>query len=535
MVRRSTTLRRLSPRRGLTLAEMFISIGLVGIGLTAALNAVGAAKVGQFRASLWQHGNLLADDLMSEILEQDYADPVDGPDSFGLRADESATADRTLFDDVDDYDGWSATPPQRADGTAMSQLPDWERLAEVFWVDVSDPSQIVAGNQGAKRIRVTVKHNGAVVAEIVALRTSGLPPLQACCFGDGSCESLRPERCTSAGGTAQAPSVKCATFDCSCARLLFVVTDATNPTAQELARKARMETWNYIVQLISASAPQSEFDTAVADADVAYISTEIVADQLSTKLKAAAIGVVNENAYLIDDFQLSSGTLFTVLRNNIKVLDNTHFITSPFSNGQLEITNVAQRLVIFGSQIAPGVRALAEIGNNNSTLATVKAGDELSDGLPAAGRRVQLPWGDTDFDFNELNDDGLTVMCRAIDWAAGLEVVCGDGTCDTGEECDCLVDCGVPAAFEQPNLTCDDGLDNDCDGATDCADINCPADPACFVTICNNGACEAGEDCNSCAADCSGISTGPPSGRYCCGNGVAETAEGNGSICDGNY
>jgi hypothetical protein len=28
---------------------------------------------------------------------------------------------------------------------------------------------------------------------------------------------------------------------------------------------------------------------------------------------------------------------------------------------------------------------------------------------------------------------------------------------------------------------------------------------------------------------------GNPAGRYCCGNGVVEGPEGDGSICDGNF
>ncbi|HEY5617769.1 MAG TPA: carbohydrate binding domain-containing protein, partial [Vicinamibacterales bacterium] len=55
------------------------------------------------------------------------------------------------------------------------------------------------------------------------------------------------------------------------------------------------------------------------------------------------------------------------------------------------------------------------------------------------------------------------------------------------------------------------------------------------VPACGNGTCAAGENCTNCAADCPGVQSGPPSKRYCCGNGVQETAEGNGSICDGNY
>jgi len=52
---------------------------------------------------------------------------------------------------------------------------------------------------------------------------------------------------------------------------------------------------------------------------------------------------------------------------------------------------------------------------------------------------------------------------------------------------------------------------------------------------CGNGVCNAGEDCTSCSSDCAGQTGGKPSNRYCCGNGVAESAEGNGSICDDNY
>ena len=50
----------------------------------------------------------------------------------------------------------------------------------------------------------------------------------------------------------------------------------------------------------------------------------------------------------------------------------------------------------------------------------------------------------------------------------------------------------------------------------------------------NNGICDPGEDCETCD-DCEGKTNGPPSGRFCCGNGVAEGPEGDGTICDGNY
>lgn len=51
--------------------------------------------------------------------------------------------------------------------------------------------------------------------------------------------------------------------------------------------------------------------------------------------------------------------------------------------------------------------------------------------------------------------------------------------------------------------------------------------------FCGDGHCDPGEDCETCS-DCDGKTNGPPSGRYCCGNGVQEGPEGDGR-CDGNY
>jgi hypothetical protein len=86
---------------------------------------------------------------------------------------------------------------------------------------------------------------------------------------------------------------------------------------------------------------------------------------------------------------------------------------------------------------------------------------------------------------------------------------------------------------EQSEVSCDDGVDNDCDDRVDCNDNDCGTAAVCLCD--NDGVCEAGEDCEVCASDCAGVTSGRPSGRYCCGNGVAESQEGDGTVCDGNY
>jgi subtilisin-like proprotein convertase family protein len=75
---------------------------------------------------------------------------------------------------------------------------------------------------------------------------------------------------------------------------------------------------------------------------------------------------------------------------------------------------------------------------------------------------------------------------------------CGDGSCDPGENsCTCSVDCGSPPATEDGR--CADGVDNDCDGAIDCADlVDCSDDPACVLDCLPRGeVCSDDSECCS--------------------------------------
>lgn len=153
-----------------TLVETVIATVIVAVMFVAALNTVGASRLTQHRASLVSQGRLLAESLMSEILVQSYEEP-DGPPAFGRESGELATT-RAAYDDVDDYHGWSASPPAAKDGTPLANTVGWTRTVRVEWVDPPDPEQVKTSESGAKLVTVTAAYRGVPQASFTALKTA---------------------------------------------------------------------------------------------------------------------------------------------------------------------------------------------------------------------------------------------------------------------------------------------------------------------------------------------------------------------------
>jgi len=159
-----------SNKTGFTLVETVVSMLIVGTMLVAALSTVGASRHSQYRTSRDNRGRLLAELLMAEILRQDYQEP-DGSVVFGPESGE-AGATRADFDDVDDYHGWSSSPPTNKDGTTIPALENWQQSVTVEWIDPMNVAQVQGSESYAKRITVTVSRDTIPVASLVAIKTA---------------------------------------------------------------------------------------------------------------------------------------------------------------------------------------------------------------------------------------------------------------------------------------------------------------------------------------------------------------------------
>ncbi|MEO1236934.1 MAG: hypothetical protein AAFX76_09125 [Planctomycetota bacterium] len=158
---------------GFTLVEASIATLLVGGLLVVAMNLVGASRATQAAYADRERAVLLADDLLQEVLAKPYQDP-DGVVALGIEVGETLAL-RASFDDTDDYDGHTESPPTDADGRSIAGAERFTRTASVQWADPASPDNTTSSESGLKRVTVTVDLGAARVAEVVGYQSIDWP------------------------------------------------------------------------------------------------------------------------------------------------------------------------------------------------------------------------------------------------------------------------------------------------------------------------------------------------------------------------
>lgn len=153
---------------GVSLIETVIALLILGGAFVAALNTIGGARASQRIVADQRLGLVLAEDLLAEVLSHPYAEP--GTSVLGVDLGEVAS-DRSTFDDIDDYHGWSASPPQGVDDKPIEGAEGYTRSVEVVRVQLANPASSSLSDQGMKRVVVTVRHGEKQVAQLIAYRS----------------------------------------------------------------------------------------------------------------------------------------------------------------------------------------------------------------------------------------------------------------------------------------------------------------------------------------------------------------------------
>jgi len=200
--------------------------------------------------------------------------------------------------------------------------------------------------------------------------------------------------------------------------VLMVVINPTTLVPLDAYKKALFESWGYTVAVIGESENQASYDSAIAAADVVFISETVNASQVGTKLKDVTIGVVSRDGSYNSALGFAGGSAWSV-GPALNVTDSSHYITALFPAGPLDIYAAAmEQLTVSGTE-APGLQTLADTAGAGS-LVVLDKGAMGTGGTPLAGRRVMLPLGrDTNFNWDYLNSNGRLLVQRALQWGTG--------------------------------------------------------------------------------------------------------------------
>ncbi len=178
-------------------------------------------------------------------------------------------------------------------------------------------------------------------------------------------------------------------------------------------------------------------------------------------------------AYLDDDAAAASGSAY-VFRYEAGTWVEQQKLTAPDAAAGDQF---GESLSVSGNVAVVGARKDDHAGTSSgSAYVNVLGPDCNENGVPDECETLppnEVP-GSTCEDGLDNDCDTLTDCDDPDCWPDSVCWVCGNTRCDPNEDsCSCLTDCGSPPPNEVRGSTCDDGVDNDCDGETDCDDPDC--------------------------------------------------------------
>ncbi len=145
-------MRRIRSSQGFSQLEVVIATLISSVLLISSLQSVGASFAGKRMNGDDGRGHLFAQELLEEILELPYV--ASGPPT-------PPVMNRAVFDEINDYAGYSEVGLRKKDGTAIPNGEDWSRSVAVVFVTANNLTMTSGTDTGVRRVTVTAQRNGA--------------------------------------------------------------------------------------------------------------------------------------------------------------------------------------------------------------------------------------------------------------------------------------------------------------------------------------------------------------------------------------
>lgn len=142
---------------GFTLIELVVSIVIIGIAVAAVLLPMNLTTSRSADPMIQHQAVAIAEAYMEEIMLRPFTDP-DGTDG---------ETDRTLFDDVDDYDGLNDTGARDQSDRGIAGLESY-----TVTVAVVDTALNGIADTDCKKVTVTVGHPSGINMTLSSYRTN---------------------------------------------------------------------------------------------------------------------------------------------------------------------------------------------------------------------------------------------------------------------------------------------------------------------------------------------------------------------------
>lgn len=139
-------------QEGFTLIEVLIAILLIGLAIVSLISANGAFTQANAAGAELSTSEFLIEQIRELTTALPVIDPSTGTSTFGPEASETLAN----YNDLDDFNGASFSPPISADRNNLADLSAYTQQITVENVSASDFEQVV-GNHSSFFVRVTVR------------------------------------------------------------------------------------------------------------------------------------------------------------------------------------------------------------------------------------------------------------------------------------------------------------------------------------------------------------------------------------------